>query len=249
MNSQLPKKMKQDAIVEALFEVRFDSSDIGEVVVGRLNDIGSWADYPSVRLPQADIPERIRSADPAFKYVPTIEKTSPDKTRSIRIGSRVISYHVYEPYPGGDCFEKELNNMVACLFDKIKDIQINRLGFRYVNFLTASKHDINGLNDLSLNLSVGGEQLIDNVNLAFMENASDKHVVVSKLASPQFLQPGGSIPTDLIAVIDIDVFTPDTYISNDISSLNEWISQARVYEKANFFSFFSDELKTSLVEE
>jgi len=249
MNNQLPKKMKQDAIVEALFEVRFESSDIGEVIVGRLNDIDSWADYPSTRLPQADIPEAIRMAKSAFKYIPTIEKTSPDKTRSIRIGSRVISYHVYEPYPGGDSFEIELNNMVSSLFDKIKDIQVNRLGFRYVNFLTASKHNINGLNDLSLNLSVGGEQLVDNVNLAFMENASDEHTVVSKLASPQFLQPGGSTPADLVAVIDIDIFTPELYISNDINSLNKWISQARIYEKTSFFSFFSDELKTSLVEE
>jgi len=249
MNSQLPKKMKQDAIVEALFEVRFDSSDIGEVVVGRLSDVDSWADYTSVRLPQADIPERIRVADAAFKHVPTVEKTSPDKTRSIRIGPRVISYHVYEPYPGGDSFEKELNNMLACLFDKIKDIQVSRLGFRCVNFLTVSKHKINGLNDLSLNLSVGGKQLLDNVNLAFMENVGDKHTVVSKLASPQFLQPGSPTPTDLIAVIDIDIFTPEPYVSNDVNSLSEWISQARIYEKTNFFSFFSDELKNSLVEE
>jgi hypothetical protein len=34
----LPKKLKDDAIVEAVFELRFDSSTLAEVFLGRIAD-------------------------------------------------------------------------------------------------------------------------------------------------------------------------------------------------------------------
>jgi hypothetical protein len=46
----LPKKLKDDSITEALLEIRFTSSDLDEVVVGRLSDFSGWEAYSKQRM-------------------------------------------------------------------------------------------------------------------------------------------------------------------------------------------------------
>jgi len=64
MTSDLPQLLKQDAIIESLLELRFEHSQVGEVVVGRLAAAQEWSDYHSQRLPFSDLPQSIRDADP-----------------------------------------------------------------------------------------------------------------------------------------------------------------------------------------
>jgi hypothetical protein len=49
--NQLPQKLKNDAIVEAIFEIRFDTSTILEVLIGRLADLVPWNGFKQQRLP------------------------------------------------------------------------------------------------------------------------------------------------------------------------------------------------------
>ena len=65
MAYELPKKLKTDAILEAVFEIRFepDPSLVSEILFGRFADADEWRAFRQVRLPAADIPASIRRAD------------------------------------------------------------------------------------------------------------------------------------------------------------------------------------------
>ena len=72
----LPEKLKNDAIAEAVCEVRFEceeSVSLPEIVVGRLAEFETWRDYQKVRLPISDIPVSIRYQDPNLKNQPVLE--------------------------------------------------------------------------------------------------------------------------------------------------------------------------------
>ena len=47
---RIPAKLKHDAIVEALLEVRFDMTTASEILFGRLADWPSWKDFEPGRM-------------------------------------------------------------------------------------------------------------------------------------------------------------------------------------------------------
>lgn len=54
----LPKKLKKDAIAEALCEVRFEceeSVSLPEIVVGKLAEFQLWRSFQKVRLPVSEV--------------------------------------------------------------------------------------------------------------------------------------------------------------------------------------------------
>ncbi len=246
MSVDLPKKLKEDAIVEALLEVRFESDDIGEIVIGRLNDFSLWNDFQSQRLPHADIPEVIRESDPNLRYSSIIERRG-DNT-AVRIGPRSISFHAYAPYIGWDELSRKLEAVVSELFAKLKNLRILRLGLRYINLIEKSRHKVNAISSLELSLEVANKKVVDGLNISFQHQVSDQHIVMTRVASPQFIM-AANLPEDVSSVIDVDVFTPGGYSGTDLGSVSEWISNAHVFEKAAFFQLLPKDLVEELREE
>ncbi len=75
--SDLPLKLKNDPISEAVFEVRFTSSVLPELVVGGL--AAHWKGLTAQRFPAAEIPPAIRRADPNLQFQPLMELRSTDR--------------------------------------------------------------------------------------------------------------------------------------------------------------------------
>src|SRR5437879_12277215 len=136
----IPTKLKHDAIVEAVFEVRFDTTTLPEIFFGRLADYEPWKSFEQRRMPAHEIPAVLREADPNLRYQPVFELAAPAEHRAVRIGQHVLSYHRTAPYVGWAHFQPELNALVAALFAKADDPAITRLGFRYINALTTDLH-------------------------------------------------------------------------------------------------------------
>ena len=129
----LPKKLKQDDIVEALLEIRFEHQIVAEVVVGKLAAADAWSGYQALRLPVAELPVGVREADPNLRYQPIMQLQRPTPGEIIKVGPRVLSMHVLSPYPGWDVFQDRLSTMVAQLFQAVPTPYISRLGLKYVN--------------------------------------------------------------------------------------------------------------------
>lgn len=132
-----PTKLKKDGIIEALFEVRFATSIIPEMFVGRLAaDIASMAPQMALeRMPIADLPAPMRRADPNLAYQPTLQLKSTAGLRVGRVGDNVVSWHLLAPYAGWAVFKPEILQLLERTKKSIDDIRIARAGFRYLNFL------------------------------------------------------------------------------------------------------------------
>ena len=146
MATRIPSKLKDDSIVEAICEIRFECKELPEIVLGRLSDCNQWDKYDTKRLPAANIPEAVRAQDANLHFSPVIELLHKDGYNRIRIGGNVISLHIAGKYCGWKKYKEQLDTLFTCLFDKLSNVSISRIGFRYVNALTAARHKINVVN-------------------------------------------------------------------------------------------------------
>lgn len=242
----VPGKLKNDALVEALLEVRFDTPTISEVLLGRLADHAPWKGFQQRRLPLAEIPAPIRQTERNLRYSPLFELADPERNRLVRIGEHVLSYHQLRPYGGWPVFREELHETIDGLFEKAGDVVVRRLGLRYVNALTAQVHAINGILDLDLAVSIAGSTLPGNVNLNFTTDVHEGTGCTVRIATSDFV--GGNIPEGTSVVIDVDVFTKPTVRIKSAADVKAWVEIAHAREKEQFFRLLTSETIDALSE-
>jgi uncharacterized protein (TIGR04255 family) len=241
----LPERISPDAIIEALVEFRFERGDeLPEAIVGRLLDAPLWTDYAQVRLATADIPQTLRENDPNLRYLPIIELRKKDASRIAKVGGRVFSYHVLEPYPGWTVFHDEIETVVRSIVESLKFIPFSRLGLRYINVFRPEEHHVLGLTDTNISLSVRSELLAGAVNINYMKVVEPTHIITVKIATPEFvignLRPGFSL------LCDIDVATKGEVSVTGAESTMSWITTAHDLEKQEFFKILRDEITKTL---
>lgn len=232
----VPKKLKNDAIVEAIFEVRFDMTTIPEILFGRLAEYGPWKGFRQQRLPAYEIPPPLRHADPNLRFQAIFELVSQE--RAVRIGPHVISYHCPTPYVGWQRFQPELAETIGGLFKFGDGLVIRRLGLRYLNALRADVHGIVSIMDLDLEIRVASERVPGNVNLNFTSDVGSNAGCTVRIATPEFVQ--GSLPPNTSVYVDVDVFTKDGFETKEEKVVQDWITAAHKSEKEQFFRLLTD---------
>ncbi len=231
--------MKHDAIVEALLEIRFDMTTIPEVLLGRLTDWPSGKGFEHDRMPTYEMPAFLRQTDPYFRYQPIFELHNTEKTRSVRIGGQVLSFHRLPPYEGWTKFKPELDSAIDALFAKAEGLTVRRLGLRYINAIRPELHGISSIAELDIKIAVEGEPIDRNVNLNFTTDLSEDTQCTVRVATAEFVQ--GILPPDSCVFIDVDVFTKETFNTNDANRVKKWVVSAHQIEKEQFFRLFTAE--------
>jgi len=244
MPSKNPKRLHNDAIIEALCEIRFNSKEVPEIIVGRLTD--HWSSLETVRLSSSDIPQPIREQDPRLRYAATLELRDPNGEYLIRIGSNAISFHNTGNYLGWDKLSKKLEETISGLFDKVPSISVNRIGFRYTNAIS-DKHLISQITALDYEFKIAGKTVSGPVNLNVLEQCDDNHYTMTRISSLEFVE--GQLAANVNSIIDIDVYTPPTFSTSSISEVLKWINDAHTYEGTAFFRLIPVELLDKLVAE
>jgi uncharacterized protein (TIGR04255 family) len=235
---RIPAKLKHDAIVEALLEVRFDMTTIPEVLLGRLADCPSWKGFEQDRMPASEIPAFVRQADPNLRYQPVFELHNAEKNRAVRIGGQVLSYHRLPPYESWAKFKPELDAAIDALFAKADELTIRRLGLRYLNAIRPELHRISSISELDLTVAVEHEAVAGNVNVNFTTDLSDDTQCTVRVATTEFVQ--GTLPPNSRVLIDVDVFTKEAFRTNDAQKVKQWVESAHTIEKEQFFRLLTD---------
>lgn len=173
-----PIKLKKDGIVEALFEIRFATPMIPEMVVGRLAaDVAAMAPQMTLeRTPLADLPAPMRRADPSLAYQATLQLRSADGLRIGRVGDNVVSWHILAPYAGWAAFRPEIVQLLERVKKSIEDISIVRAGFRYLNFLNQADHLVGGIKDLTLDVTIDGKVIDYPINVNYHRDFRDHRI-------------------------------------------------------------------------
>lgn len=235
----LPTKITPDAIREALFEMRFEHSVLPEIVIGQLAGNAKWRGFSQGRLPISEMPEQLRSADPALRYLPTLELRSPDGGELVRIGSNVVSYHVVSNYVGWDAFLPRLIDMGSAVLNAAPGVKLMRLGLRYINALTKADHFVGAVYDLNLRINIDGAQPAQQIQLAYLVEDVPGLTGIVRVVSPRFVE--GDMPAGTAAVIDIDIASGANVPSADIEAIQIWLVAAHETEKREFFSLLTQE--------
>jgi uncharacterized protein (TIGR04255 family) len=235
----LPAEVSPDSILEALLEIRYETQVLPEIVYGRIVDNSNWEDFAQSTLPAYAFPAELRQIDPDLRYAPVLQLGSG--IRSLRIGPSVLSFHIRNPYPGWTSFRQDLHNVVITLFGACRnELNVSRMGLRYINALLPGLHGINSIADLNISLAVAGERLTSNLNLNYTSQINGDMQVTVRLSSKDLVK--GDLPEDTSAFIDVDVYTGEDYATNDIQAVKDWIDLAHEHEKAQFFRVFSPDM-------
>lgn len=243
----IPRRLKHDAIVEALCEIRFDMASIPEVFFGRLADYAPWQGFRQQRTPIYDIPDLMRQAHPNLQYQPVFELVDVNHGRVVRIGQQVLSYHRMAPYVGWEQFRSELGESIDALFTKADGLVIRRLGLRYINALRRDLHGIGSIADLNLEVAIAGERLTGHVNVNFTTSLSDDTQCTMRVSTTEFVQ--GALPPSTSVVVDVDVSTKEGFQTDGINTVKARIEAAHTREKEMFFRLLTEQTIVDLRED
>jgi uncharacterized protein (TIGR04255 family) len=243
-----PKKLKNDAIIEALLEIRFDiAASLPELYYARLSELPQWKAFQQLRLPAYEIPPAMRAAEPTLRFAPVLQLAEvSDSPRIVRMGPQVLSYHRSKTYGGWENFQPELNLLIDALFDAIPNVVISRLGLRYMNGFNRGIHGIGSISDLDFSLKVADEVITDAVNVNYSRNISDVGTCMVRIATPDFVQ--GSLPENTTVFVDVDVYTRGEIAIKDAASVKTWTERAHQVEKHEFFHLLTQASIDSLQE-
>jgi uncharacterized protein (TIGR04255 family) len=243
----LPIKLRNDAIVEAIFEIRFDMTTVPEVLIGRISEFGKWKNLAQRRMPGADIPAQLRLMNPLFRSQPIIEFADDSaEPFALRLGPNSLAFHRIRRYVGWERFRKELAGASDVLFKKADGLVISRLGLRYLNALTSDIHKVGSLADLDVSLSIAGDQPMNKLNLNYTMDLGNETACSVRLATADMVQ--GALPTSSTVFVDVEVFTNEGYKTERKSDVDAWLEFAHNHEKQEFFHLLRQETITGLEE-
>jgi uncharacterized protein (TIGR04255 family) len=243
----IPVKLKNDAIVEALFEIRFSMLTIPEVFFGRIADCAFWENFKQETLPISMLPAAMRQADPNLRYQPVFALVDEKEKRAVRIGSNVLVYSRGMPYVGWKDFKKELEEVIVDVFEKSNDLHIERLGLRYLNALMSDVHGIQSISDLDMKLEIDRKPITESMNVNVTTDRKSDTACTVRIATTDIIQ--GNLPPGTTIYVDVDVFTDkEGFETTDQDFVKQWIEKAHTKEKTRFFQLLTSETIESLRE-
>ncbi len=132
---ELPIRIENCSIVDAVFEMRFTSNIYSSAVFGLIYNI-LQKDYPKIeKLPILQIPEELLENDPSLRFKPTYKATGDQFT--IQIGPEVFTISSKIPYVGWRTFSNEIEKILKSIFEQSIIKRVERLGLRYINYFDA----------------------------------------------------------------------------------------------------------------
>lgn len=231
----IPKKISPCPIIEAVFEIKFETLIPSAAVFGLL--------YPHLfnqfqdihELPILQIPESIRSQNPNLKYQPSYQLSDGDKFR-IQIGANVVTVSNIGEYVGWDSFSEKIYFVLSHVLDSKIPSKIVRFGLRYISFF-----------DLNIFEKINFELTLDKSPF------SPEHLVIGSLIRRNDFQlnlqilNNASVPTEqrIGSVVDIDTYIENPEIILFQNTYRSLVDNAHAEEKKLFFQLLNKDFLES----
>jgi hypothetical protein len=225
-----PTAANSEAVVEALFEVRFTTSLFQDLIVGNL--AANWADWSAARTPLAAMPAAMRLADPNLAAMPTIELRDPTGRRIVKIGEAVLSYHRITAYPLWPDFKQEIEKFLNQAIERLPQFRATRSGLRYVNVFNKKKHGVTDLSDLDIQVLLAGKQVQPPLLINYRHTQGLELEIMARLASREFVDQ--MLFPDAVCVADFDAYTPNPTTWTSSRPIARWLERAHGLVKREY---------------
>jgi len=132
----LPKRLKKEPLIDAVFEVRFTSafpagSVLPGLLFGKLN-----GEVKIEQLPLSQLPSVMRDADPNLRFAPLSRLDW--KQFYINVGDRSVSVGFKYPYPGWNNFKPAIIEVMDILQAANVIKSVERYSLKYIDLLPAT---------------------------------------------------------------------------------------------------------------
>lgn len=231
---KLPLTINPCPIIEAIFEIRFDSSLPGDAIFGVVYNQFKDEFQDVEQLPVLQLPAAIRAQDPNLKFTPHY-KIKKDNF-IIQIGPNVFSLTNLKEYCGWEIFSKKISETYRKLTDLGLIREQSRTALRYINILP----NINIFAYSNLEIQLNGEKLGEK-QINFTAEIPHSHGA-SNLKLINFAEALFNNKAIKGSVIDID-----TQVNiEQFKTFMEAIECAHLAEKELFFNLLEKDFLSTL---
>lgn len=203
MTAQIPRRLREEPLIEAIWQVQFEpeaNNQVGEILPGILYGELAKSLSPNIRLhrlPVADIPPQVAAADPNLRYAAKYRIESSDTPFLLHVGDRVVTLNCRRPYAGWSEFKSKLLSLIDILEKSGLIPSPLRHSLRYIDLLSLESPP--SLLPLKANLQIGGHAIVRQPLQMRVELPDDGCLHVLQVVSPaQAVLPEGKLEGTLI---------------------------------------------------
>ncbi len=180
----VPKRLKQEPLIEAIWQVQFDSPDVGDVLPGVLfTELRKrHSELQLKRLPAANIPALIAQIDPNLRFVAKVLMEEPGGQFLWQVGDRVVTLNCRKPYAGWDAFKKAIEALINDLRNSGLVPQLQRHSLRYLDLLTLDPAP--DISALKLKIRLGGYEINRHNLQVRLEIPADECIHIIQVVTP-----------------------------------------------------------------
>jgi uncharacterized protein (TIGR04255 family) len=238
MANNFPKSLEKDLVVEAIFEIRFQSNFPEEALAGLLyNHYREDVSNGLEKLPHLQVPELIRKQDPNLQFMPLYRISMGNLI--IQIGSNNVSLINTGSgnYLGWSKFFEKIKNFVSVVFEITAISEATRCSLRYIDFFERNATEVC---NISLNNSIKYDRKqIYNTEIYRNGNFHVKTTMATEVIIENSIDikklKGSIIDTD----VSLEMNLPETELPANINSMHD-------IAKEVFFSLLKPEFITGL---
>ncbi len=230
---RLPKKLKKEPLIDAVFEIRFTSAfPAGGILPGFL--FGKLDGNKTIeQLPVAQLPQSLRDTDPNLQFAPLSRLDW--KQFYINVGDRSVSIGFKHPYPGWDSFKSAITQVMEALKDPGIVTSVERYALKYIDLLPATslREQVAFVN---FDVTLAGHKLEEEAFQLRLEIPKDGFIhAVQVVSSATVTLHNGETRQGLI--VDVDTIANQNSISFD-DLLNDFSEKLETIHQANKKIFF-----------
>lgn len=235
---KLPKKLRREPLIDALFEVRLGGApQLGEVLPGFL--FHELDPKPIVkRLPAADIPQPMREMDPNLQFAPVSRLEWNDYF--IATGDRNIVISCKLPYPGWEKFKAAILDITKRIAKVGLAGSVERYSLKYVNLIEASTL-AEQISKIIMSITLGPIKVTaDHVNLQVHHKEEEIIHILSVLVGATANLPTGKQVVGVVVDVDSIRTLKMPSFEEFSSRLAPELEQLRQANKEKFFGCLTE---------
>lgn len=220
----MPKRLKKEPLIEAIWQVQFEIPGVGNLLPGILYAalIEKHPNLQIQRLPIADIPDVVVQADPNMRYAAKIRIEDASGVFLWQIGDRVVTLNCHKPYVGWDVFREAIVSLIRVIEGSKLVSQPLRHSLRYIDLLTLDEAP--NLSALQLKMEIGAGAVFNRPLQMRVELFDEYLTHILQIATPAQVQLPEGIRTGTI--LDLETFSVDVpgdwdAVRNEIDALHE----------------------------
>jgi uncharacterized protein (TIGR04255 family) len=231
---KLPISLEREPLIDAVFEVRMGGTPhLSDILPGYL--FSQLEPRPTIqRLPIADVPQAIRSADPNMAFAPVVRLDWQEFM--ISFGDRNLAIGCKLPYPKWPRFKEVILKIVemASLIEPFGNVE--RYSIKYVNIIQASVLS-EQIRKIDMSIKVGEVQAkSDNLSVQVQREEGDTLHILSVVTGAQASLQDGRVIEGI--VVDIDSIRSVNFpnLASFRQGLENAVETLRLSNKKKFFS-------------